>query len=108
MSRNSNFGIFDVLDNKLTSGQFSDQKVDMVKNIRDLEAKHALNDFSHMDDLKDDYPEDYKLALSISEMMRNEEKSDWEFNNKYKKSIKELEFMDFLFILTDLIFMTTT
>ena len=90
MSRNSNFGIFDVLDNKLTSGQFSDQKVDMVKNIRDLEAKHALNDFSHMDDLKDDYPEDYKLALSISEMMRNEEKSDWEFNNKYKKSIKEL------------------
>ena len=76
MSRNSNFGIFDVLDNKLTSGQFSDQKVDMVKNIRDLEEKHALNDFSHMDDLKAYYPEDYKLALSISEMMRNEEKSD--------------------------------
>ena len=48
MSRNSNFGIFDVLDNKLTSGEFSDIKVDMVKKIRELEEKHSLNDFNHM------------------------------------------------------------
>jgi len=86
----SHFGIFDLLNNRITDSDIGDSKLEVAQLMKEIDNVVNLSSMENYEDLKYSYPEEFKKAEIIRDKMKAVDKKEIDFNNQYKKSIKKL------------------
>ena len=92
------YGIFDLLNNRITDSDIGDSKLEIAQMMKEVDDVVDITSMDNYEDLKYTYPEQFAKAEQIRELMRAVVK-EMDFNNDYKKSIKNLSLsLTYLFI----------